>query len=335
MRVAWQAIWVIALALLSGCATWPVREAKPAVSSTGAGDRALAWLAIQQNPDGSWGREAGHRPEVTGIVLLAFLEHGESPCYSAAYSERLIRGFEKVMVYSSDRTLDANGRAVLLCALASGWSMTLNPNLRQATLDLANKIESSENSAWLIKAWRELLSLKPNDGAKARLRLLADTYSENAGLYEHACRTVCMVFGCADGRKESFDRLCRTEWCDWRQSHRPLHTASILKTLMFCYGGRHYKDWRHSFVVDVIKRQFVEEDGAKGWWTASGLGVPHDPDALRFSKEDEAIYTTAIIASTLYSGSTKPSTQFLLLDVHEALPEPTDSEDIRIELGNL
>jgi hypothetical protein len=313
----------------------PVQEAKPAVSSTGAGDRALAWLAIQQNPDGSWGREAGRRPELTGIVLLSFMELGEGTGYSAAYSERLIRGFEKAIEYSRDRTLDANGRAVLLCALAYGWSMTLNPNLRQATLELANKIDSLENSAWLIKAQRELLSLKPNDGAKERLRLIADRFPENVGLYEHACRTACMVFGRASGCRDAFDSLCRTEWCDWRKGRRSLQTAAILHTLMFCNGGRHYDDWRYSFVADVIKRQIVDKTGEKGWWTASGLGIPRDPDALRFSKEDEVVYTTAIIASTLYSGSTKPSTQYLLLDFHEALPEPTDSEDIRIELGNL
>ncbi len=44
--------------------------------------RALEWLRDHQQPDGSWGTgegTGGHRVAMTGVALLAFLAHGETP----------------------------------------------------------------------------------------------------------------------------------------------------------------------------------------------------------------------------------------------------------------
>lgn len=51
--------------------------------------KGLAWLATKQNADGSWG--AAHKGAMTGMVLLAFLGHCETPD-SPKYGEQILKG---------------------------------------------------------------------------------------------------------------------------------------------------------------------------------------------------------------------------------------------------
>ncbi|MDB6133888.1 MAG: hypothetical protein JWM59_2131 [Verrucomicrobiales bacterium] len=51
--------------------------------------KGLAWLASKQNGDGSWGQ--GHKGAMTGMVLLAFLGHCETPD-SPKYGEKILKG---------------------------------------------------------------------------------------------------------------------------------------------------------------------------------------------------------------------------------------------------
>lgn len=53
--------------------------------------RALGWLQTQQNADGSWGEQ--HRPAMTGLAILAYLAHCETP-ESPTFGETVRRGLD-------------------------------------------------------------------------------------------------------------------------------------------------------------------------------------------------------------------------------------------------
>lgn len=64
--------------------------------------KSLAWLKTKQNPDGSWGTQ--HKPAMTGLCLLAYLGHCETPD-SRAYGETVL----KAMMYLIDLGLKNDG----------------------------------------------------------------------------------------------------------------------------------------------------------------------------------------------------------------------------------
>jgi hypothetical protein len=57
--------------------------------------RGLAWLAAQQEPDGSFPSHPMGQPGVTGLVILAFMSHGHVPG-SGAYGDALTRAADYV-----------------------------------------------------------------------------------------------------------------------------------------------------------------------------------------------------------------------------------------------
>ena len=65
--------------------------------------QALAWLAKEQNRDGSWG--SGHRVAMTGLGLLAFLGHCET-YDSPQYGENV----RKAVQYLAEKALNDEGR---------------------------------------------------------------------------------------------------------------------------------------------------------------------------------------------------------------------------------
>jgi Prenyltransferase and squalene oxidase repeat len=59
-------------------------------------DRALAWLATQQQPDGSFPTHSQGQPGVTSLCVLAFMAHGHVPG-DGTYGERLTKATRYIM----------------------------------------------------------------------------------------------------------------------------------------------------------------------------------------------------------------------------------------------
>ncbi|MBR5839627.1 MAG: hypothetical protein IKZ84_13875 [Victivallales bacterium] len=96
--------------------------------------RALRWLKKTQNDDGSWTAEKDYKEAITGLCLLAYLAHGETPT-----SEEFGVTVQKSMQYLADR-VNANAlpkgnhypyiNGIVAYALAEAYGMTKIPFLR-------------------------------------------------------------------------------------------------------------------------------------------------------------------------------------------------------------
>lgn len=67
-------------------------------------DRALAWLAMQQQPDGSFPTMDTAQPAVTSLCVLAFMAQGHNPS-EGPYGERLDRAVDFVMSHQKQNGL--------------------------------------------------------------------------------------------------------------------------------------------------------------------------------------------------------------------------------------
>ncbi len=99
--------------------------------------KALRWLKIKQNSDGSW---PGVPAASTGFAILTYLAHGETP-NSKEFGETVQRGLEWLINSVHEKggvtriaACDGNeyGFLIAMYALCEAYGMTKNPNAREA-----------------------------------------------------------------------------------------------------------------------------------------------------------------------------------------------------------
>ena len=99
--------------------------------------RALEWLRINQNQDGSWGT---HDCEaMAGLGLLTFLAHGETTT-SEQYAQTVVRAIRYLVARQNDRgefcrtdtTAGTYGQAICVYAVSEAYGMTRIPSLKPA-----------------------------------------------------------------------------------------------------------------------------------------------------------------------------------------------------------
>ena len=107
--------------------------------------KALRWLKLHQNRDGSW---PGIRPASTGLAILTYLAHGETPS-SPEFGKTVERGLENLInciAVKDGKTVmngsDGNEYAFLIgtYALCEAYGMTKNPNARAAAEKTLSRI---------------------------------------------------------------------------------------------------------------------------------------------------------------------------------------------------
>jgi hypothetical protein len=102
--------------------------------------KALDWLRDNQKSDGSWGKDGltgQSNVGYTGLAILTFLAHGETPS-SADYGNAVGRGIRYIIenqnpdgTYRSSGSHQAYGHAMATYALAEAYTMTENPLLAE------------------------------------------------------------------------------------------------------------------------------------------------------------------------------------------------------------
>ena len=115
--------------LTNGGQTYGDKETEAAVM------KALRWLKLHQNSDGSW---PGVKPATTGLAILTYLAHGETP-ESAEFGSTVERALNYLMGSVHEKNgkvvvagTDGNEYAFLIAmyALSEAYAMTKNPNVK-------------------------------------------------------------------------------------------------------------------------------------------------------------------------------------------------------------
>jgi len=97
--------------------------------------RALEWLRIHQNQDGSWG--TADREAMTGLAILTFLAHGETTV-SEPYGETVTRAIQYLMARQNtdgefariQTTGGTYAQAICVYAMSEAYGMTRIPALK-------------------------------------------------------------------------------------------------------------------------------------------------------------------------------------------------------------
>jgi hypothetical protein len=203
---------------------------------------AMRWLKKHQNPDGSWGEDP-YKPSMTGLVLLAFLGHGEDHLSEEFGST--VRGAADFLVSYRDKAdyfakeQRALQHAIATYALAEMYAMTKLEDLLPI-VDKATKIiiaaqtkdggwnydyaaeENNEKSnilpitGWQIQALKaaQTAGIKFADGSLEKAMALGTEYTQEKYNPE------TMVFGDKDKAGTWEDNLCHNS------GRRALYAAS-------------------------------------------------------------------------------------------------------------
>jgi len=108
---------------------------------------ALRWLKKNQNVDGSWPR---CKPAMTGLALLCFLSHGETPGASAEFGDTVQKAIEYLVYsYKNSRWEGSDGHEyafpIALYALCEAYGMTSNPNIRPVVEDALKRMINGQH----------------------------------------------------------------------------------------------------------------------------------------------------------------------------------------------
>ncbi|NMA43651.1 MAG: hypothetical protein GX946_09760 [Oligosphaeraceae bacterium] len=114
-----------------------IRKFGGSVATERAVVKALEWLKSTQNADGSWA--PGSQPAMTGLCLLAYLAHGETPTseeYGATVQramQYLVRHVERLPnTVDSKQRVEPYTNGIVAYALSEAYGLTKLPNLKPA-----------------------------------------------------------------------------------------------------------------------------------------------------------------------------------------------------------
>lgn len=128
--------------------------------------RALEWLRINQNPDGSWGTNSPDKEGYTGLALLTYLAHGETTA-SEKYGETV----EKAIRYLISRQNDKGGfiappftgapkcyaHAIATYGISEAYGMTripsIKPVMEKAVQVLLDGQKHYDHGGWQMYAY--------------------------------------------------------------------------------------------------------------------------------------------------------------------------------------
>ncbi|OGV54017.1 MAG: hypothetical protein A2X49_15190 [Lentisphaerae bacterium GWF2_52_8] len=115
-------------------------------------NKGLKWLVDHQNEDGSWG--TGQQGAMTGLAVLCFLAHGETPS-SPEYGQTVLRGIKRLIGFTDTIAGDPGlinsagngyGHAIVAYALSEAYALTRIPQVENAMNKIITTIVKGQNS---------------------------------------------------------------------------------------------------------------------------------------------------------------------------------------------
>lgn len=148
-------------------------------------ERGLRFLAESQNEQGSWNDGgSGNEPGVVGLIIAAFLAHGEDP-NSGTYAETIRRGVDYI-ISKQNKTNGYIGNsmynhAFAAKALAESYGVIDHPEIAEALTKAVDLIVSSQKKNRL-GAWRYTPDSRDADTTVAGCQLVTLFAARNAGI---------------------------------------------------------------------------------------------------------------------------------------------------------
>ncbi len=254
--------------------------------------RCLKWLKKTQNADGSWGDATEPSTPATGLALLVFLKHGETPA-----SDEFGTTFEKGLKYllsqpgnepkGQEGDLMAIAHGIRTRALCEAYAMTRIPSVLPACTNAVNAIlaaqrpsglwsmrfekedgkDEVEASVWQMLAIKSALmagldatTLRP--ALKRGAEALAATI-ENDG------KTVGPAALCMQLAGQGHTATCKAAIAsldglamDWENPSfsNPVYHWYFITQAKFHHGGQAWVEWNRSFAPELVKRQSIEKE---------------------------------------------------------------------------
>lgn len=263
--------------------------------SDGANLRTLRWLKTQAADDGSWGQSVRD----TSLVLLAYLDHGETPASEefGKTVENAIKFLVKVQGDSGRFSEDPDTQAMAAFALNEMYGMTRIPLVKAAAekataVVLADLRTMDKPGGWQASA------LKSARNASVDPAGLAPAMQDTAGKLKKQSTAGAwaglQVLGQASSPEaRGIAASLESMEFDWRRySLEELYFATRAK---FRQGGETWRRWNREFSPKLVEAQTVQRgagtnDFALGFWLSPN---EHDQKAGR-------VYCTALASSMLH-----------------------------------
>jgi len=146
--------------------------------------RGLEYLAKNQNERGAWNDSVGEEPGVVGLVVAAFLAHGEDP-NNGPYAKNIRLGIDFIISQQSD----SNGyigssmynHAFATKALAESYGVIDNPKIAPALKKAVELILSAQKRS-RVGGWRYTPDSRDADTTVTGCQLVTLYAARNAGI---------------------------------------------------------------------------------------------------------------------------------------------------------
>ncbi len=146
-------------------------------------ERGLRYLAERQNAEGFWNDNAGGEPGVVGLVVAAFLAHGEDPNHGP-FAEVIGRGIEYILSKQSPMNgyigSSMYNHAFATKALAETYGVIQHPKLAEALKSSVELILSAQKRN-RFGAWRYTPDSRDADTTVTGSQLVSLFAARNAG----------------------------------------------------------------------------------------------------------------------------------------------------------
>jgi hypothetical protein len=163
----------------------PAADAEIPLKVTQAVSKSLDYLAKTQNPDGSWPDNYGKSPAVVGLIVLAFLGHGEVPG-RGKYKDTLEKATKYIMSCAQDTGLISQtgsqpmyNHGFSTLALAEVYGMSKREDIGKALNSAVDLICRTQNSRG---GWRYQARPADDDITVSGAQLMALRAAKNAGV---------------------------------------------------------------------------------------------------------------------------------------------------------
>lgn len=250
--------------------------------------KALRWLKKTQNPDGSWSATSGNKGSeaaCTGLAVLTFLAHGETPAASKEFKETITKAINWLVSnqvqrkdgYWTIKNPGANEYGLLIAtyALSEAFGMTKNPNVKEAAKRGLERIvkHQSPTGGWNYNL--AIQSSSPDDISYGGWCIQAIKAGKLAGIHVDGMEE-CIKKAIDCLKKRNYDEVQGFSYRPTSRNHAGLGGVGCLAMQLLGYGKdpavknalKVMKGWRPNFDPPNPKPR-PEAYPKKGSWDCS------------------------------------------------------------------